>query len=126
MALLGTAALFTLHGCSGRNDGDTATLTDAVTPALIEKGQYLARAANCAACHTTAEGAAFAGGVVFETPFGKVYSANITPDAATGIGTWTVQQFARSLRHGIRPDGQRLYPVFPYTAFTKITGEDAA
>lgn len=124
--LLGSIVLVTLNSCSRGYEGNSAALSIAVTPALVDKGQYLARAANCATCHTTAEGAAFSGGVAFETPFGRVYSANITPDRATGLGTWTVQQFARSLRQGVRPSGQHLYPVFPYPAFTKITDEDAA
>ena len=67
-----------------------------------------------------------AGGLAFETPFGKIYSTNITPDADTGIGNWTGEQFLNSMRRGARPDGEHLYPVFPYTAFTKVTDEDVA
>lgn len=67
-----------------------------------------------------------AGGLPFETPFGKIYSTNITPDADTGIGNWTGEQFLNSMRRGVRPDGEHLYPVFPYTAFTKVTDEDVA
>ena len=67
-----------------------------------------------------------AGGLAFETPFGKIYSTNITPDADTGIGNWTGEQFLNSMRRGVRPDGEHLYPVFPYTAFTKVTDEDVA
>ncbi len=67
-----------------------------------------------------------AGGLAFETPFGRIYSTNITPDADTGIGNWTGGQFLNSLRQGVRPDGEHLYPVFPYTAFTKVTDEDVA
>ena len=118
-------------GCSKSGEGPAAntpatTESAAATPALIERGQYLARAGNCGACHTTAGGAPFAGGVAFETPFGKVYSANITPDPDTGIGNWTSRQFLRSLRKGLRANDQHLYPVFPYPAFTKLTDEDAA
>jgi mono/diheme cytochrome c family protein len=98
----------------------------AASPALIERGRYLAFAGNCGACHTTAGGAPFAGGLAFETPFGKVYSANITPDPDTGIGGWTSGQFLQSLRKGLRANDQHLYPVFPYPALTKITDEDAA
>ena len=67
-----------------------------------------------------------AGGLPFETPFGKIYSTNITPDSGTGIGNWTGGQFLDSMRRGVRPNGEHLYPVFPYTAFTKITNEDVA
>ena len=90
----------------------------------IERGRYLALAGNCASCHTAGSDGFMAGGVAFETPFGRIYSTNITPDAITGIGNWTVQQFFASMRHGVRPDGEHLYPVFPYTAFTKVSDED--
>ena len=65
-----------------------------------------------------------AGGVAFETPFGRIYSTNITPDKDTGIGDWTADDFRRSMRSGIRPNGEHLYPAFPYTAFTKLTDAD--
>jgi mono/diheme cytochrome c family protein len=94
--------------------------------ALIERGKYLALAGNCAACHTAADGAQLAGGVAFATPFGSIYSTNITPDPQNGIGKWTAQQFQQALREGVRPDGEHLYPVFPYTSFTKVTDQDAA
>src|SRR5687768_15261260 len=93
---------------------------------MIQRGEYLARAGNCGSCHTTSEGEPMAGGVAFETPFGKIYSTNITPDEQTGIGKWTEAQFAQALRKGVRPDGTHLYPVFPYTAYTKVTDQDAA
>jgi mono/diheme cytochrome c family protein len=116
-------------GCSknepSANNPATAE-SAAATPALIERGRYLAFAGNCSACHTTPAGAPFAGGRAFETPFGKVYSVNITPDPDTGIGSWTSRQFLRSLRKGLRANDQHLYPVFPYPALTKITDEDAA
>ena len=92
----------------------------------VERGQYLALAGNCASCHTAGDSGFMAGGVAFETPFGRIYSTNITPDAITGIGNWTVQQFLASMRHGLRPDGEHLYPVFPYTAFTKVSDADIA
>jgi mono/diheme cytochrome c family protein len=92
----------------------------------IERGKYLALAGNCASCHTVESDGYMAGGVAFETPFGKIYSTNITPDPDTGIGNWTGLHFLNSMRHGIRPDGEHLYPVFPYTSFTKVTNEDVA
>ena len=93
---------------------------------LVQRGEYLARAGNCGSCHTAPGGEAMAGGVAFETPFGRIHSTNITPDEQTGIGNWTEAQFAQALRKGVRPDGTHLYPVFPYTAYTKVTDQDAA
>lgn len=90
----------------------------------VERGEYLVRAANCVSCHTAPGAAVFAGGVPFPTDFGTIYSTNITPDKATGIGAWTYEQFADAMRRGLRPDGQHLYPAFPYTNFTKIQDAD--
>ncbi len=94
--------------------------------ASVEHGRYLARAGNCSACHTTTGGGELAGGVEFHTPFGLLYSTNITPDKRTGIGEWTFEDFYRSMKAGIRPDGDHLYPAFPYTDFAKLTDEDIA
>lgn len=90
----------------------------------LERGEYLVRAANCVSCHTVPGGKVFAGGVPFPTDFGTIYSTNITPDKATGIGGWTFEQFDAAMRKGVRPDGQHLYPAFPYTSFTKISDAD--
>jgi mono/diheme cytochrome c family protein len=95
-------------------------------PTLVEQGRYLALAGNCASCHTVPGGQPFAGGLAFETPFGKIFSTNITSDKQTGIGTWTTAQFTQALRSGESADGEHLYPVFPYTSFTKVTDADAA
>jgi len=105
-----------------------ASIANASAPAdeLVERGQYLATAGNCATCHTTAGGQPYAGGLVFETAFGRIYSTNISPDPETGIGNWTQEQFLQALRQGVRPNGEHLYPVFPYTSFTKISDDDAA
>lgn len=94
--------------------------------ASVEKGEYLARIGNCAACHTVSGKASFAGGVKFETPFGVLYSTNITPDRKHGIGGWSYEQFHASMKHGVRPDGTHLYPAFPYTSFAKLSDEDIA
>jgi mono/diheme cytochrome c family protein len=96
-----------------------------IDTSLVQRGRYVATAGNCASCHTRKGGEALAGGVAFQTPFGTVYSMNITPDKKTGIGNWTREQFLQSLRQGVRPNGENLYPVFPYTAFTKVNDEDA-
>lgn len=101
-----------------------ATVLEAAGTADLERGRILALAGNCASCHSTAEGGFMAGGVAFETPFGRIYSTNITPDIDTGIGSWTPADFLASMREGVRPDGAHLYPVFPYTAFTRVSDED--
>ena len=97
----------------------------AVTPALIERGAYLARAGNCAACHTTRGGAAYAGGRGIETRFGSVYASNLTPDAATGIGSWSSDHFWRALHNGRSKDGRLLLPAFPYPNYTQVVREDS-
>jgi mono/diheme cytochrome c family protein len=92
----------------------------------IEYGLYLSKAGNCMSCHTRSSDDPFAGGVAFETSFGTIYSTNITPDAETGIGEWTLDDFAMALRQGVRPDGKHLYPVFPYTSYTMMSDEEVA
>jgi len=92
--------------------------------ATIEHGRVLAALGNCAVCHTAPGGVTNAGGRALETPFGTVYSTNITPDEATGIGAWSYPAFERAMREGIHRDGHRLYPAFPYTAFAKTTDAD--
>jgi len=95
------------------------------TPAQVARGAYLARLGNCAGCHTAPGGAAYAGGRGIETPFGTVYAGNLTPDAATGIGAWSADDFWRALHHGRSRDGRLLYPAFPYTSYTQVTRADA-
>lgn len=82
--------------------------------ATVERGRYLARAGDCVACHTGEKGAAMAGGRSLETPFGKLYSTNITPDRETGIGKYSFEQFDRAMRKGVAADGHNLYPAMPY------------
>jgi len=90
----------------------------------IERGRAVATAGDCVACHTAPGGAAFAGGLRLETPFGAIMTANITPDDATGIGRWSPDDFATAMQQGLRPGGVHLYPAFPYPAFTKMTRSD--
>lgn len=92
----------------------------------VDHGRYLALVGNCLSCHVRKGGEPFAGGREFVTPFGIIYSTNITPDPDTGIGKWSKRQFADALRKGVRADGQHLYPVFPYASFTKIRDADVA
>jgi mono/diheme cytochrome c family protein len=92
--------------------------------ALIAKGEYLARAGDCIACHTLPGGALFAGGLAMPTPFGTLYSSNITPDRTTGIGTWNADQFYGVMHTGRFPDGGLIYPAMPFAEYTKVTRED--
>jgi nicotinate dehydrogenase subunit B len=92
--------------------------------ATIAKGQQLAALGDCAVCHTQANGAINAGGRAIETPFGIIYSTNITPDVETGIGAWSYPAFERAMREGIHRDGRHLYPAFPYNHFAKTTDAD--
>lgn len=92
--------------------------------ATLERGRQLAAVGDCAVCHTASEGATNAGGLAMETPFGTLYSTNITPDVATGIGNWSFTAFDRAMRQGISRDGRHLYPAFPYTSFSKMTDGD--
>ena len=89
-----------------------------------ERGRYLALAGNCGACHTRPGGEPFAGGLAFETPFGTIYSSNITPDAKTGIGRWKAADLRRAMHEGIAADGSHLFPAFPYPSYTKVTDAD--
>lgn len=92
------------------------------------RGAYIATAAGCYACHTNTKGKGqpFAGGRPFNTPFGTVYSSNITPDRDAGIGGWTVQDFKAALTAGVSPEGQHYFPVFPYTSYVHLRDQDIA
>jgi nicotinate dehydrogenase subunit B len=92
--------------------------------ATIARGRQLAALGDCAICHTAVNGVVNAGGRALETPFGIIYSTNITPDAETGIGAWSYPAFERAMRDGIHRDGRHLYPAFPYTHFAKTTDAD--
>jgi len=124
------AALFVAAAAlpaSGAERGSSATAaTPSADKAAIERGAYLATAADCATCHTDSEhvGQSYAGSRALATPFGTFYSPNITPDPETGIGRWSETDFLHALRDGVEPDGDNLFPVFPYPSFTKITDDD--
>jgi len=96
----------------------------AFEPALVEKGARLAAVGNCIACHTVPGKAAFAGGLALPTPFGTIYSTNITPDPQTGLGLWSEAAFQRAMRQGVEREGRHLYPAFPYDHYTRVTAED--
>jgi mono/diheme cytochrome c family protein len=125
VVLAGFAALvwtFNYWGSPRIQDGAPRTPP---APEQVARGAYLARAGNCMLCHTDRGGAPYAGGRAIETPFGTVYGSNLTPDAETGLGTWSVAHFRRALHEGRSRDGHLLYPVFPYTHTTRVTGADA-
>jgi mono/diheme cytochrome c family protein len=92
---------------------------------FVKQGEYLARAGDCIACHTTPGGPLFAGGRPMPTPFGTLYSTNITPDPATGIGKWTADQFYALMHTGRSPDGGLIYPAMPFGSYTKVTRKDS-
>jgi mono/diheme cytochrome c family protein len=102
-----------------------APITDGPQAALLRRGRYLAVAGDCLSCHTRKGGEPFAGGLGMGTPFGLIYSPNITSDPDTGIGGWTADQFYRALSHGVDDEGHRLYPAFPYPWFTRIGRADS-
>ncbi len=91
----------------------------------VERGEYLAKAADCMVCHTTQGGKEYAGGLGFKLPFGTLYSTNITPDKETGIGNYSDQDFLNAMHRGVRRDGARLYPAMPYTSYTYVSDADA-
>ncbi|WP_447554607.1 c-type cytochrome [Vreelandella sp. EE22] len=105
-------------------------LLSMVTPGLafddaeITRGEYLSRAGDCVACHTAPDGETFAGGLAVDSPFGDIFSTNITPDPETGIGNYSRDEFAAALREGVRGDGKKLYPAMPYPSYSLITDED--
>ena len=104
--------------------GTLARAQDA-SAATIQKGEYLARAGDCIACHTQPGGKLFAGGRAMLTPFGTLFSSNITPDAETGIGAWTAQSFYTMMHTGRSPDGGLMYPAMPFGSYTKVSRADS-
>jgi mono/diheme cytochrome c family protein len=91
---------------------------------VVARGKALTEAADCVSCHTADPAKPFAGGKRIDTPFGAIYSPNLTPDRDTGLGAWSDDQFYRALHYGEAPDGSRYYPAFPYPNFTKLIRDD--
>ena len=123
VVLLGLAAFFYV----GRQPAMPAIqppLPASFAAAEVARGAELARLGNCNVCHTKQEGMPYAGGRPLQTPFGTIYSTNITPDLDTGIGSWSQAAFLRAMREGVRRDGAHLYPAFPYDHFTKVSMGD--
>lgn len=112
--------LIIINGCNANAFADEQSF------ARIQRGKTLVEAADCISCHTKEGGKPFAGGRMIETPFGNIYSPNLTPDRETGIGAWSDEDFYNAMHRGIRPDGTKLYPAFPYPYFTKLTRDDVS
>jgi mono/diheme cytochrome c family protein len=93
-------------------------------PAVLAEGARIVALGDCMVCHTSTHGAAYAGGLGLSTPFGTIYSTNITPDPDTGIGRWSLSAFRRALREGVARDGHLLYPAFPYIHYTRMSDHD--
>jgi mono/diheme cytochrome c family protein len=126
LAGLGVAAALTAHlNVRGEDPIRAQVAAPSKDQKVIERGAYLARIGNCAACHTAAGGASYAGGDALSTPFGKVYAGNLTADQATGIGNWNSDHFWRAMHHGRSRDGRLLTPAFPYTNFSLMTRNDS-
>jgi nicotinate dehydrogenase subunit B len=121
LGLSAAAGLLGLHAAIPRSSPpEPGTYSDA----LIERGRVLAEAGDCGVCHTAPGGVAYAGGRAIHTPFGVIHAGNLTPDTATGIGSYSLAAFQRAMREGIGRDGRLLYPAFPYTAYAGLTDAD--
>ncbi|HEX4509459.1 MAG TPA: cytochrome c [Burkholderiaceae bacterium] len=125
LVVIGAGAYLFLNRADGA-EGTAPLIAGApADAAVLVRGEYLTKAADCMACHTVpGSGKPYAGGVPFVLPFGTIYSTNITSDDATGIGHYTDDQFLRAVHDGVRSDGERLYPAFPYTSYTQLSRSD--
>ncbi len=125
LAILGAlvaAALYFLRPGALPDTGRHAPVS--ATTQIINRGEYLARAGDCVACHTVPNGPMFAGGRAMATPFGNLYVPNITPDDDTGIGSWTADDFYRMMHTGISKNGTLLYPAMPFASYSQVTRSD--
>jgi len=124
IAFTAYALVTVTHGGDEQAAQPAGAGTPADLPAQMARGEYLARAADCEACHTAPGGRPFAGGVAFKLPFGTIYSSNITSDKETGLGNWSDDEFVRALHAGVDNQGRPLYPAFPFTSYTALSRED--
>ena len=122
-SVLMTLLIPSLSANSASEQGITPA-SDGASQQQMEQGAYLARAGDCAACHSAPDGLPFSGGLPLATPFGVIYSTNITPDPVHGIGQYSFEDFDRAMREGVARDGHHLYPAMPYTAFAKVSASD--
>ena len=120
------ASLTVFFGCASRESVAQVEPPKSFPREVVAKGEELAHIGNCMGCHTAEGGKPYAGGFALRTPFGTVYGTNITPDAETGIGAWSLEAFSRAMREGVDREGRHLFPAFPYDHFTRLTDEDIA
>ncbi|MDM0068273.1 cytochrome c [Variovorax sp. J31P207] len=125
LAVAGAAVLWWLRPSALPEPGRASTAPKDATTEVITRGEYLARAGDCVACHTEPTGKPFAGGRAMPTPFGALFVPNITPDDETGIGRWTPDDFYRMMHTGVSKDGTLLYPAMPFASYTKVTRADS-
>ena len=125
LVLLACSAALSLWDRRAPETGGPAPRIAAGLQDPVARGAYLATVANCRGCHTAPGGPAYAGGRAIPTRFGRFFGPNLTPDRATGLGDWSADDFWRALHDGRSRDGRPLYPVFPYTHYTRMTREDA-
>jgi mono/diheme cytochrome c family protein len=123
--LLGAVTFAFLRLLPGSAGAQDQPANPAAGAEVVARGEYLARAGDCIACHTAPEGRLFAGGRAMPTPFGTLNTSNITPDPETGIGKWTADQFHATMHTGRFPDGGLLYPAMPFASYTKVTRQDS-
>ena len=129
LVILGIAAFVAVFAGSFmiiKNRTKTFTELPKVTQETLQRGEYVARLSDCAACHTAPGDQEYAGGLAMQTPFGAIYSTNITPDKTTGIGNYTLEEFGNAVKHGVRKDGAPLYPAMPYASYTLMPDDDIA
>lgn len=130
IVVVGALAALWMNGSTRADDvaGDqvqTSQPVSAEDSAAVKRGEYIAVAGDCVACHTApGSKTPFSGGYGIDTPFGTIYASNITPDNQTGIGQWTERDFYRAVRHGIGRQGENLYPAMPYNAYVKVSDQD--
>lgn len=125
LVVAGLAALVWTLNVRDEVDVKAPMATAGASDSLIARGAYLARAGNCMTCHTARGGQSYAGGRGIATPFGTVFTSNLTPDDKTGIGTWSSAHFWRAMHNGRSKSGRLLYPAFPYPSYTQVTREDS-
>lgn len=123
LVVLGVAALVAFIFVPVQRTGPVTELAADFKPAKGQ-GEYVMRASDCMACHTSEGGKPFAGGRAIQSPMGTIWTTNITPDKDTGIGNWTLADFRAALYDGVTPNGTHLYPAMPYDSYRKLSEED--